>query len=138
LSPPLERLAASGVSIALDDFGTGYSSLEHLRNFTFRTLKMDRSFVAALTTDDRAAAVARGLINLAHELDLTVTAEGVETAEQLEFLEVHRCDRIQGFYTSRPLDPTAFAELLSKDASLYPKRTGRATQLLKLANATVA
>lgn len=66
----IEKLVRIGVSIALDDFGTGYSSLEHLRRFTFRTLKMDRSFVAALTTDEQAAAVARGLINLAHELQL--------------------------------------------------------------------
>ena len=77
----IEKLVKIGVSIALDDFGTGYSSLEHLRSFKFHTLKMDRSFVAALTTDKQADAVARGLINLAHELQLAVTAEGVETSQ---------------------------------------------------------
>ncbi len=115
----IEQLVAIGVGIALDDFGTGYSSLEHLRNFTFRTLKIDRSFVAALTTDAQAAAVARGLINLAHELQLTVTGEGVETGPQLSFLRAHDCDRIQGYYASRPLDPLAFANLLQSGFNLY-------------------
>ena len=115
----IDELAEIGVGIALDDFGTGYSSLEHLRSFRFRTLKMDRSFVAGLTTDAKAAAVARGLINLAHQLQLTVTAEGVETSEELSFLKSHSCDRIQGFYASRPLAPKAFMKLLRSDFNLY-------------------
>ena len=115
----IEQLVQAGVGIALDDFGTGYSSFEHLRSFTFRTLKMDRSFVAGVTTDPRTAAVARGLINLGHELQLTVTAEGVETGEQLAFLKSHGCDRIQGFYAGRPVEATAFANLLGSDFNLY-------------------
>jgi len=93
--------------------------LEHLRSFNFRTLKIDRSFVAALTTDAQAAAGARGLINLAHELKLTVTGEGVETGPQLAFLRAHGCDRIQGYYASRPLDPMAFSNLPLSDFNLY-------------------
>ena len=115
----MKRLDAFGVSVALDDFGTGYSSLEQLRQFTFRTVKMDRSFVAGLTTDPRAAAVARGLINLVHQLGSTVTAEGVETERQLAFLKAHSCDRVQGYYASRPLAPEAFVELLTSDFNMY-------------------
>lgn len=101
-----------GVSFALDDFGTGYSAIEHLRRFTFRTLKIDRSFVAGLPSDSKSAAVAGGLIDLAHQLGLTVTAEGVETAQQLAFLKSLGCDKIQGYLVSRPLEPDAFLKLL--------------------------
>lgn len=115
----MRLLDALGVSVALDDFGTGFSSLEQLRQFTFRTVKMDRSFVAGLTTDSRAAAVARGLINLVHQLGSTVTAEGVETETQLAFLKAHSCDRIQGYYASRPLAPEAFVEMYTSDFNLH-------------------
>ena len=101
-----------GVGFALDDFGTGYSSIEHLRRFTFRTLKIDRSFVAGLPADSKSAAVASGLIDLAHQLGLSVTAEGVETPQQLTFLQSLRCDKIQGYLVSRPLEPKAFLKLL--------------------------
>lgn len=101
-----------GVGFALDDFGTGYSSIEHLRRFTFRTLKIDRSFVAGLPADSKSAAVAGGLIDLAHQLGLSVTAEGVETPQQFAFLKSLRCDRIQGYLVSRPLEPNAFLKLL--------------------------
>ena len=101
-----------GVGFALDDFGTGYSSIEHLRRFTFRTLKIDRSFVAGLPSDSKSAAVAGGLIDLAHQLGLSVTAEGVETPQQLAFLKSLRCDKIQGYLISRPLGPDAFLKLL--------------------------
>ncbi len=122
----IDRLAGFGVSVSLDDFGTGYSSLEHLRRFQFRTIKMDRSFVAGLTTDSRAAAVANGLINLVHQLGSTVTAEGVETFQQLEFLRSHECDRVQGYFASRPVDARAFSELLESNFSLvgYPLDSG--------------
>jgi EAL domain-containing protein (putative c-di-GMP-specific phosphodiesterase class I) len=108
-----------GVGFALDDFGTGYSSIEHLRRFAFRTLKIDRSFVAGLPADSKSAAVAGGLIELAHQLGLSVTAEGVETSQQLRFLKLLDCDRVQGYLISRPLAPDAFAKLLSSQTSLF-------------------
>jgi predicted signal transduction protein with EAL and GGDEF domain len=99
----LERLGALGVRIAIDDFGTGYSSLNYLRQFSVSTLKMDRCFVADVVTDEKAGAVAKGLIALAHNLDLPVTAEGVERNSQLTFLAAHRCDQAQGFLAGPPV-----------------------------------
>jgi len=104
--------------LSLDDFGTGYSSREHLRRFQFHTLKMDRSFVADLTTDPKSAAVAIGLITLAHRLGLSVTAEGVESSQQLAFLRAENCDRIQGYLVSRPVEPAVFADLLKSGFDL--------------------
>jgi EAL domain-containing protein (putative c-di-GMP-specific phosphodiesterase class I) len=98
----LEELGRLGIAISIDDFGTGYSSLDYLRRFNFSTLKMDRCFVSDIVTDKKAAAVARGLITLAHNLDLSVTAEGVEHNSQLAFLAAEDCDQIQGFLACRP------------------------------------
>jgi len=96
-------LSALGVRIAIDDFGTGYSSLNYLRQFSVSTLKMDRCFVMDVVTDEKAGAVARGLIALAHNLDLPVIAEGVERNSQLSFLAEHRCDQAQGFLAGPPV-----------------------------------
>ncbi len=117
----LNRLLDCGVHVSIDDFGTGYSSLSYLRRFVVNSLKMDRSFVADLTTDGKSAAVARGLITLAHELGLTVTAEGVETHDQLSFLGSHGCDRVQGYLASRPLPAKEFAELARSIFNLYDR-----------------
>ncbi len=114
----LSNLRASGIDVSIDDFGTGYSSLSYLRQFEFRSLKMDRSFVQSLTETEKSAAVARGLIALAHNLQLSVTAEGVESAAQLEFLNMEGCDAIQGYLLSRPLEADSFERLLRIDATL--------------------
>ncbi|MEO8049355.1 MAG: GGDEF and EAL domain-containing protein [Acidobacteriota bacterium] len=108
----LERLGASGVRIAIDDFGTGYSSLNYLRQFNFHTLKMDRCFMSDLATNGKAAAVAKGMITLAHNLDLSVIAEGVEHNNQLAFLAAHGCDQAQGFLAGRPVLAEQLVELL--------------------------
>ncbi len=99
----LARLGALGVRIAIDDFGSGYSSLNYLRQFSVSTLKMDRCFVTDVVTNQKAGAVAKGLIALAHNLDLPVTAEGVERNSQLSFLAAHRCDQAQGFLAGPPV-----------------------------------
>ena len=114
----LRRLRALGVEVAIDDFGTGYSSLSYLRQFDFQILKIDRSFVDGLVDDPRTAALARGLIGLAHNLGLKVTAEGVETMAQLEFLRLEGCDQIQGFLASRPVDAESFERLASAGMTL--------------------
>ena len=114
----ITKLAEGGIGLALDDFGTGYSSLEHLRRFRFETLKMDRSFVADLTTDPKSAAVAVGLIALAHRLGLSVTAEGVESSQQLAFLQAEGCDRIQGYLASRPVGATVLEDMLKSGFEL--------------------
>jgi diguanylate cyclase (GGDEF)-like protein len=108
----LEQLGALGIRTSIDDFGTGYSSLNYLRRFNFQTLKMDRCFVSDIPTDKKAAAVARGLIALAHNLDLSVTAEGVEQNAQLAFLATEHCDQAQGFLASKPVPPELLANLL--------------------------
>lgn len=108
----LEQLGALGIRMSIDDFGTGYSSLNYLRRFNFQTLKMDRCFISDIPQDKKASAVARGLIALAHDLDLSVTAEGVEQKAQLAFLATERCDQAQGFLASRPLPPGHLATLL--------------------------
>ena len=92
-----------GFGIALDDFGTGYSSLTHLRSFPVTKIKIDRSFVANLSTHQDDAAIVKAIISMAHSLRILTLAEGVETAEQLAFLKNHQCDAMQGFYFSKPL-----------------------------------
>lgn len=111
----ITALREAGIGVSIDDFGTGYSSLGYLRRFSFNCLKMDRSFVADVTADTKSLAVAQGLIALAHNLRLHVTAEGVETQEQLNILRQHGCDQFQGYLASRSLGADSFKELLEKE-----------------------
>lgn len=97
-----------GVRVAIDDFGTGYSSLSYLKHLSVDTLKLDRSFVQDLTTDADDDAIASAVISLAHALNITVTAEGVETPIQRDFLRDRQCDHIQGFLISRPMPEAEF------------------------------
>ncbi|KQX61720.1 bifunctional diguanylate cyclase/phosphodiesterase [Angustibacter sp. Root456] len=99
----LRGLRELGGRIGLDDFGTGYSALSYLRRFDLDFMKIDRSFVADVCTDRRAASIVQAVIELAHAHDLTVVAEGVETAEQLEALRRMRCDMVQGYHLGRPM-----------------------------------
>jgi EAL domain-containing protein (putative c-di-GMP-specific phosphodiesterase class I) len=103
-----------GVLVSVDDFGTGYSSMSYLRRFPIDKLKIDRSFITNVITSPDDAAIVQAIISLAHSLRLRVVAEGVETAEQLAFLQRHGCDQFQGYYFSKPVEAAAFAELLRK------------------------
>ncbi len=114
----LRQLKELGASISLDDFGTGYSSLSHLRRFPIDVLKVDQSFVRDVTTNKDDAAIAASIIALAHSLQLSVIAEGVETQAQLHYLDGQRCDVVQGYYFSRPVPAEEFAAMLAADKQL--------------------
>jgi len=105
----LQALKDLGLHVSIDDFGTGFSSLSYLKRLPVDKLKIDQSFVKDLTTDPGDAAIVTSMITLAHNLDLTVVAEGVENAEQLGFLRAERCDEVQGFLISRPMPSADFA-----------------------------
>jgi len=106
----LHRFQGAGIHLSIDDFGTGYSSMSYLKRFPIDQLKIDRSFVHDVPGDGEAIATA--IIAMAHSLDLTVVAEGVETAEQLAFLQQAGCDIMQGFYFARPMPVPELTELL--------------------------
>jgi len=104
----LHQLKELGVRLALDDFGTGYSSLSYLREFPFDTLKLDRSFVRQLAHDRPTTAIVRAVVAAAHELGLTVVAEGIETRQQLMAAYAVHCDSGQGYLFGRPVPPEEF------------------------------
>jgi EAL domain-containing protein (putative c-di-GMP-specific phosphodiesterase class I) len=99
----MRELTSHGIRIAIDDFGTGYSSLAYLKRFSLDTLKVDRSFVKDMLADAGSASIVSAVIGLAHNLHLSVTAEGVETLEQHEALRAHRCDTMQGYLFAKPM-----------------------------------
>lgn len=99
----LISLKEIGVTLAMDDFGTGYSSLSYLRKFPFDVIKIDRSFMTDLDASGSARSVVQAILALGKALDLSVTAEGVETNEQLAILTADHCNEVQGFLLARPL-----------------------------------
>jgi EAL domain-containing protein (putative c-di-GMP-specific phosphodiesterase class I) len=106
----LNRLGALGVSLSIDDFGTGYSSLAYLKSLPVNAIKIDSSFVRDISSDADDAAIIRAIVAMAHSLQLTVVAEGVETPEQYAALKALGCDEYQGFHESPPLDAATLEE----------------------------
>ena len=110
----LSQLRSLGVQLYMDDFGTGYSSLSYLHRFPLDMLKIDRSFVSRMGVDDENSEIVRAIVTLAHNLSMNVTAEGVETTEQLALLQVLKCEYGQGYFFSKPVDAEAAAALIAK------------------------
>ncbi|NQY96718.1 MAG: EAL domain-containing protein [Henriciella sp.] len=119
----LHKLKELGVRIALDDFGTGFSSLAYLQRFPFDKLKLDQSFVRGIESSDQSCAIARATISMAHALDMSVTAEGVETDAQARFLREQGCDELQGFLFSRPQDQSALIPYLRSMELMHATRS---------------
>jgi EAL domain-containing protein (putative c-di-GMP-specific phosphodiesterase class I) len=127
----LMDLKQLGVSIAMDDFGTGYSSLAYLLKFPFDKIKIDKSFVTASSEDAVARDILRSITSLGKTLKIRITAEGVETQEQVEFLREIACNQLQGFYFAKPLDE---ADLASYFLSEFRRRSPLEPSRLHIAN----
>ena len=109
----LHRLRADGIRVAIDDFGSGYSALSYLRDLPIDEVKFDRHLIAPITSDPRAAAVVRAMIDLVHALGITVVAEGVEDIATADWLRVHGCDIAQGYYFGKPVSAEAISQLMA-------------------------
>ena len=112
----LNELKELGLLLSIDDFGTGYSSLSHLKRFPLDEIKIDRAFLADITTDRDNAAIVTAIIRMGHSLGLKVVAEGLETTGQLAFVRTQDCDQAQGYLFGRPVPPEEFGALLQVDS----------------------
>ncbi|NRD77337.1 EAL domain-containing protein [Bacillus sp. BRMEA1] len=110
----MHKLKDMGIYLSIDDFGTGYSSLSYLKTFPIDTLKIDQTFTKNIFTDFKDASLVDTIINMAHNLELKVIAEGVETVQQLEFLQQRRCNEAQGYYFSRPISADEMSIVMKK------------------------
>ncbi|MCQ6280495.1 EAL domain-containing protein [Bacillus sp. EB600] len=126
ITSTLNQLKKMGVYISIDDFGTGYSSLSYLRRFPVHTLKIDRSFTKELTdTQSNGELLIAAIVSLAHNLNMSVVAEGVETEDQLNIVKKYQCEEVQGYLYSPPVSPEKFeAFLLKSQPNLSSKRKG--------------
>ncbi|MFZ9740044.1 MAG: EAL domain-containing protein, partial [Prochlorotrichaceae cyanobacterium] len=111
-----EKLKDQRIQISLDDFGTGFSSLSYLHQFPVDNLKIDRSFVTGLEEKLKNQEIVTSIINLAHNLEITVTAEGIETAQQFEYLRGLGCEYGQGYFFSPPVDAQTAQKLLKEES----------------------
>ena len=114
----MHQIDQLGVSLSIDDFGTGYSSLTYLKHFPVDVLKIDRSFVKDITIDRTSEAIVVSIISLAHNLGIQVIAEGVEELGHLEFLQLHQCDQMQGYFFSKPVTALVFEQMLKDGKTL--------------------
>ena len=109
----LKQLRSRGIKIALDDFGTGFSSLSHVHRFPLDIIKIDRSFILSLMQNKCSGHIVRSIIFMSQQMDLTLTAEGIESTETLQWLQQHNCQLGQGYLWSPPILATAATDLLA-------------------------
>jgi EAL domain-containing protein (putative c-di-GMP-specific phosphodiesterase class I) len=109
-----------GLQTSIDDFGTGYSSLGSLTQFPINTIKIDRIFIKDIKVDINAEAIINAIIAMAHSLKIEVVAEGVETEEQLAYLQSQKCNKMQGYLFSRPVIEEEFRKLLEQGKNGFP------------------
>ena len=127
----LHALKELGVQLAVDDFGTGYSSLSYLKRFPIDVLKIDQGFVRGLGENPEDTAIVRAIVTVAKNLDLSVTAEGIETDAQLNHLRALGCDRGQGYYFARPLPADPFSSLFARGLDRHRALTGHTVEVLQ-------
>ena len=113
------HLRELGIRVHIDDFGTGYSSLRYLRDLPASTIKIDRDFVKEIDDNGNHAGIVQTIVSLAHNLGMNVVAEGIETEQQLAYLQDLGCEFGQGFLIARPMDPDAVPAFLSERSSLF-------------------
>jgi EAL domain-containing protein (putative c-di-GMP-specific phosphodiesterase class I) len=113
----MERLTELGYSISIDDFGTGYSSLNKLKDYPVKTLKIDKSFIDSIPENISSCNIVKTIIDLAHNLNYQVVAEGVELKEQVDTLMTYNCDLIQGYYYHKPMPQNQFVKLITDKKS---------------------
>jgi EAL domain-containing protein (putative c-di-GMP-specific phosphodiesterase class I) len=111
----LQHLRASGIGIAFDDFGTGYASLSLLKTYPLTRIKIDQSFVRGITSSTKDACVVRAILDMAHNFELETIAEGIETGEEMRFLQREHCTEGQGYYFGKPMSARQFETLLAAD-----------------------
>ncbi len=127
----LNEIHECGIHLSIDDFGTGYSSMSYLKKFPIDTLKVDRSFIIDVANNSDDAVIVSAMINLGHSLGLTVIAEGAEHVEQVDWLQQHGCDEIQGYYFSKPLPVSEMESYMKKTGILHRKVVLDSDVLLK-------
>jgi EAL domain-containing protein (putative c-di-GMP-specific phosphodiesterase class I) len=113
----LHNLKTLGVRLSIDDFGTGYSSLSYLQRLPLDELKIDRSFIEEVQSEENRSPIVRAMVSMAHDLGMTVVAEGIETDVQLNHMKLLQCELYQGYLCSKPIVAKAFTELLRKSYS---------------------
>ena len=114
----LKQISKMGISISIDDFGTGYSSLSHIKNFTVDTLKIDKSFVTNVHSDEIDAAIVKAIMTIANQLQLNTVAEGIETQDQLLALWKENCKQIQGYLYSPPVSPRQIEQYIGSKGTV--------------------
>jgi len=122
LSPLIKEISQKGINLSIDDFGTGYSGLSYLKTFNIDTIKIDKSLIQKVTVNNESATIVSAILAMAKELGIKTLAEGVETEEQLDFLQKRDCQYVQGYYFCKPLNADKFTRLLESHLEFFENK----------------